>query len=413
MTIIANTDGQVRMDTHQETTLRLLDRIRNALTTPDSGDVDHAKLLADVSRLQLAIETPLETIYRIGHQTWQNACVKIALELGVFDFLVARDEIDVDAQELAETCKADAVFLVRIMRVIVALGLCAESKVEKYKANSKTKIMTIPQGISSFKAWFDIFTQAAAKLPEYARSQNYQNPTESTNSAFVYATGSEFWTYLKKTPTQSQIFNDFMATRRQGRPNWYDTYPIEQELSSPPNVIGNGHGESNILLVDVGGNRGHDLINLRNKHPGLQGRMILQDLPDVIAHTFFDQEDGIEAVPHDFFQRQPIQHARAYNFRAIFHDWPDSSCRQILIHTAAAMKPDYSKLLISEFVLPDSDTALFPATLDIQMMGLHAGMERSERQWRNLLDSAGLEVVKIWQVVKGGEAVIEARLKVG
>lgn len=68
MTIIANTDGQVRMDTHQETTLRLLDRIRNALTTPDSGDVDHAKLLADVSRLQLAIETPLETIYRIGHQ---------------------------------------------------------------------------------------------------------------------------------------------------------------------------------------------------------------------------------------------------------------------------------------------------------------------------------------------------------
>lgn len=165
----------------------------------------------------------------------------------------------------------------------------------------------IPSDMLKLLSRFDIFTQAAAKLPEYARSQNYQNPTESTNSAFVYATGSEFWTYLKKTPTQSQIFNDFMATRRQGRPNWYDTYPIEQELSSPPNVIGNGHGESNILLVDVGGNRGHDLINLRNKHPGLQGRMILQDLPDVIAHTFFDQEDGIEAVPHDFFQRQPIQ----------------------------------------------------------------------------------------------------------
>lgn len=75
------------------------------------------------------------------------------------------------------------------------------------------------------------------------------------------------------------------------------------------------------------------------------------------------------------------------------------------------MKPNYLKLLISEFVLPDMNTALFPATLDIQMMGLHAGMERSERQWRTLLDFAGLRVIKIWQDVKGGEAVIEAMLK--
>ncbi|KAL9621485.1 MAG: hypothetical protein Q9204_008115 [Flavoplaca sp. TL-2023a] len=116
-------------------------------------------------------------------------------------------------------------------------------------------------------------------------------------------------------------------------------------------------------------------------------------------------------MPHDFFQPQPIRHALAYHFRAIFHDWPDSACHQILSHTAAAMKPGLSKLLISEFVLPDGDTALFPATLDIQMMGLHAGMERSEKQWRTLLDSAGLKVVKIWQEVKGGEGVIEAMLK--
>lgn len=75
------------------------------------------------------------------------------------------------------------------------------------------------------------------------------------------------------------------------------------------------------------------------------------------------------------------------------------------------MKPNYLKLLISEFVLPDMNTALFPATLDMQMMGLHAGMERSERQWRTLLDFAGLRVIKIWQDVKGGEAVIEAMLK--
>lgn len=103
--------------------------------------------------------------------------------------------------------------------------------------------------------------------------------------------------------------------------------------------------------------------------------------------------------------------ARAYHFRAIFHDWPDDICRKILVHTASAMQRGFSKLLVSEFILPDTDVALFPASLDLQMMGLHAGMERSESQWRALLGSAGLEVVKIWQTVPGMEGVIEAVLK--
>ncbi|KAL9008113.1 MAG: hypothetical protein Q9173_006729, partial [Seirophora scorigena] len=265
-----------------------------------------------------------------------------------------------------------------------------------------------------FLSRFDIFTPAAVKLPEYMQSQKYQNPTQSTSSAFAYTTGSEFWGHLNRTPEHSRIFNEFMATRRQGQVRWFDIYPVGLELASfAQDTNNNPLGERDILLVDVGGNRGHDLVELRARCPNLVGRMVLQDLPDVVADTSFDPDDGkgIEAMAHDFFQPQPIRHARAYHFRAIFHDWPDRSCQQILSLTAAAMKPNYSKLLISEFVLPDTDTALFPATLDVQMMGLHAGMERSEKHWKALLASAGLEVVKIWQEARGGEGVIEAMLK--
>lgn len=74
------------------------------------------------------------------------------------------------------------------------------------------------------------------------------------------------------------------------------------------------------------------------------------------------------------------------------------------------MRYGYSKLLISEIVLPKMGSSLFSASLDIQMMGLHAGMERTETQWRKLLSSEGLEIVKIWQLVSGGESVIEATL---
>ncbi|KAL8753705.1 MAG: hypothetical protein Q9184_005341 [Pyrenodesmia sp. 2 TL-2023] len=358
------TERVTTMNSHHEQLSRVLDRIKQSLTRPQSTSAEHAQTLADISRLQLAVETPLETIYRIGHQTWQNAGVRIALELGIFDSLQAKNGAPVGIHELASASGADAVFL------------------------------------------------AAARLPEYMRSQNYQNPTQSTNSAFTYATGSEFWTHLNGTPVHSHIFNEFMATRRQGRKSWYDIYPVGRELSNLPNADTDVEKERKVLIVDVGGNRGHDLVELRARNPQLVGKMILQDLPDVVANTSFDPDDNmaIEAMPHDFFQPQPIRHALAYHFRAIFHDWPDSACHHILSHTAAAMRRNYSKLLISEFVLPDMDTALFPATLDIQMMGLHAGMERSEKQWRTLLDSAGLKVVKIWQDVKGGEGVIEATL---
>ncbi|KAL8962474.1 MAG: hypothetical protein Q9183_005152 [Haloplaca sp. 2 TL-2023] len=312
---------------NQGATLSLVDRIKDALATTNQDSGGHAQLLADISHLQLMVETPLETIYRIGHQvkglversshctltpseqTWQNACVRIVLELGVFDHLIAKGGDAANVQELALTCGADAVVLVRVMRVVTALGLCSQSGVDEYSANSKTQIMTVPQGVSSFKTWFDIFTPTATNFPDYMRSREYVNPTDSTTSAFAYTNGSEFWDYLKKTPLQSQTFNDFMATRRQGRPSWYDIYPVHHELSSPlaTSTDASPEADSKILLVDVGGNRGHDLVNLKTKHPNLTGRMILQDLPDVVTHASFSPEDNIEAMPHDFFQPQPIK----------------------------------------------------------------------------------------------------------
>jgi hypothetical protein len=74
------------------------------------------------------------------------------------------------------------------------------------------------------------------------------------------------------------------------------------------------------------------------------------------------------------------------------------------------MEKGYSKLLINDFVLPDTDVPLHPALLDIMMMSLCSGVERSEKQWRVLIDSVGLQIIKIWRT-DGVEAVIETVLK--
>lgn len=72
------------------------------------------------------------------------------------------------------------------------------------------------------------------------------------------------------------------------------------------------------------------------------------------------------------------------------------------------MTPNYSKLIIRDFILPDMNVPLYTACTDVRMMLLHAGLERTEHQWKELLDQAGLELGGIWFVERGGEGVIEA-----
>lgn len=94
----------------------------------------------------------------------------------------------------------------------------------------------------------------------------------------------------------------------------------------------------------------------------------------------------------------------------IFHNWPTSVAELILKNTAEAMTLGYSKLLISETVLPDRDCPLTMAGLDWGMMYLHSGMERSERQWRDLLQTQGLKVLCVHREEGGDSSIIEAML---
>ena len=95
---------------------------------------------------------------------------------------------------------------------------------------------------------------------------------------------------------------------------------------------------------------------------------------------------------------------------SILHDWPEDVSIKILSHLAAAMTPGYSKILINENVIPNTDAYWETTALDIVMMGLFASQERTEKQWRKLLDDAGLKILNIWTVERGVESLIECEL---
>lgn len=103
--------------------------------------------------------------------------------------------------------------------------------------------------------------------------------------------------------------------------------------------------------------------------------------------------------------------ARAYYFRNICHDWPDEACRQFLSNTARSMKRGYSRLLIDDYVLPNTGAPIRGSSMDFLMMCFCSGIERTRRQWEDLLEECGLEIVKVWGLRTDYEQVIEAKLK--
>jgi hypothetical protein len=76
------------------------------------------------------------------------------------------------------------------------------------------------------------------------------------------------------------------------------------------------------------------------------------------------------------------------------------------------MTPGYSKLLLHEMIVPEVGASKFHAMLDMTMMAFNAGMERTEIQWKSLLESVGLEVTHIWPPVQeDADGIIEAMIK--
>ena len=100
----------------------------------------------------------------------------------------------------------------------------------------------------------------------------------------------------------------------------------------------------------------------------------------------------------------------------MLHDYSDSNCIQILSQLAAAMSAD-SRVLNADQVLPTRAVlgeAVKGAVMDVVVVGM-GGKERTEEGFREVLEGAGLELVRIWEVGGGGNGggLVEGRLKGG
>ncbi|KUJ11679.1 S-adenosyl-L-methionine-dependent methyltransferase [Mollisia scopiformis] len=327
-----------------------------------------------------------------------NVAIRIALSMSLLEALPMTGE-SLTCSALASKTSSDAEFVLRIARVLGAFDILTEGTNSEgevtYSHTMFSRFLTGPPAKASAKHLFDNMLQAQANSAGgYYQKFGFHSPTDPKNCGFSFAHGKEdmgLFEILGAQPERMKLFNDaMMVTASFGLKELSTCYPWGE-------LKGNKDG---VVLVDVGGGKGHVVKELRGAVEGFkgQGKLVLQDMGVVLEGGVVDLDPEVKLMAYDFFKEvQPVKGAN-YFFKAIFHDWPDSSCPQILKNLAPAMKPTPSnpspKLLITDLVLADHSPPAGLVLRDINMLVI-GGKERSRSQWESLMNEAGFKIIGV------------------
>ncbi|MCJ1250148.1 hypothetical protein MMC30_007374 [Trapelia coarctata] len=353
-------------------------------------------------KLSLDLEAWDDIVDRVIYSPLDNVMVRLGLDLDIFKTLVQKNaplSVEALAKEIGVV---DETLLVRILRTLGAMNAIGEVGRDTYEATNFSRAFTTEKGIAGQKFAFEFAAPAWNQIPYFLAETKYQNPSDPLNTPLqrAFNSKSHFFGLLQERPGILPTFSTFMTCHKRGRPEFPEVFPVDAKL-----VDGFQPSKEAVLFVDVGGGLGQEIVTLKQMVPNLPGRTILQEIPEMVES--FPGTDGIEIMEHSFFNPQPIHGARAYYFRNIFHDWSDENCVKILEQTKSAMIPGYSKILINDLVVTDQKEGLFMTRSDMNMLALLGSMERSETQWRGLIQRVGLVVVKIWTKEARYESIIE------
>ncbi|KAJ6006795.1 hypothetical protein N7451_004739 [Penicillium sp. IBT 35674x] len=352
-----------------------------------------AQLSQACDRLKNQCESPLDKTLKLLYTCHQAITVRLAVDLKLFDAITQRASERGDGKvrvgQLSEDVKADPKLVGRIMRALVPLGILKQDAPDTFAPTRFTSAYVSSSWMSGAVIFFTHLFLFVAQLPEYFKEKGWKNPDDHEDCPWNFVTGSKegFFAYMASKPYYQNAFDTVMASPyRRDEKSWVDFFPVEEKLKA--------QSPSDVLLVDVGGGRGRDLVAFRERFPNLPGKLVLQDLSYVTETADLPAE--IETQVHNFFDEQPVKGAKAYYLRTVLHDWPDKQAVAILSRLREAMAPD-SLLLINEKAMPETNIPWMAAIGDMTMMTAYSAAERTKNEWEILLNKAGMKLTGFWK----------------
>ncbi|GAA4061055.1 methyltransferase [Actinomadura miaoliensis] len=279
------------------------------------------------------------------------------------------------AAELAELTGTDAPYLERVLHFMASLGLFAVESDGRFRLTPRGEPLRsdVPNSMRASVLTFtdEAFWAAFGRLVDAVRLGR---------SVFADVNGAPFFDYLNAEPEVGMRFADGMSRFS----HWQDP-PVAAAYDFPEKA----------LIVDVGGGRGGLLAEVLRRNPAATG--VLFDQEQVLAggHVLDVAElrGRWRTEGGDFFDTV-TPGGDVYLLKYILHDWTDDECVRLLKVCRAAMA-DGGRVLAIDAVLPPGGTPHFGRTLDMLMMTVLNGRERTRADFEALFNAAGLRLTRV------------------
>jgi hypothetical protein len=325
-------------------------------------------------------------IYGYAHTQLLRAAARLRLA----DLLAEGSQ---DLAALATRSKVDSGILLRLLNGLAAMGVVGADEDGRYT------LTHLGDGLRE-DAPDSLATFAILSGEEYFRSWlGLDLNPQDTQTPFERVFGVPVFDWLAQHPEAGDRFNRRMATRIQ--------------VFAPAVATACDLSEAR-RIVDIGGGHGVLLATFLQRWPDTRG--VLFDLPGAAAAgkkrlAEAGLLDRVDVVGGDFFRPDELPAGGdVYLLSQILHDWDDTHSRQLLRNLRQTMDPT-ARLLIVEMLMPERVDGPHPAIdLDLVMLVLTGGRERSASEYQQLLEGAGFRLDRVHEeIVPGGMSVLVTR----
>ena len=319
---------------------------------------------------------------------YQRTCVVVAaLQLGIFEQLAKSPAKTAD---LARAVGADPRSLERLVRALRVLGL-VELGDGGVALTGAGKLLLAGGFGAGMRAWALLVGEEY--LPAWT---NLRHSVKTGEIAFDKVFGTNAWTHRREHPELNECFNIVTSG---------------VQLRTISALLAAYDFSKLGCLVDVGGGHGNLVAGVLKKHARARG--IVFDQPHVVEGAPAALEkagvgDRCEIVGGSFLESVPGG-GDVYVLKHVLHNWDDADCVTILRNCRAAMGPS-TAILVLENVIPDGDVKGADALvmLDLHMMAVLGGRERTLAEYRALFDEAGFRFTRCITTREGAPSILEA-----
>ena len=326
-------------------------------------------------------------VFQIATGYIASTALYVAVCMKIADRLVVGPKT---VETLAHEASANEDALYRVLRLLATMGVFKEVAPRSFANTLPSEMMISGQRGSTYD--MALWMSDPFHMRVYAHAMHSMR---TGKPAAEKASGLPVFEVFSQDPQLSEVFNNAMTA--------FSAFVIPAALDA--------YDFSGIdLLVDVAGGHGQVLISVLQRYPNMRG--VLFDLPHVIRGAVpripaAGVETRLTTESGDFFKSVPAG-GDAYVMKHIIHDWDDDRAIKILENIRKAMKPGGRVILLESVLLPGCTQPDFGKLIDLEMLFMPGGRERTEDEFRSLFERAGFTLSRIVPT-QSPLSVIEAR----